>query len=351
MKKINGESGQTLILVAFGMTVLLGFAGLATDVGVMLHEKRQVQAAADSAALGAAAALLAGNSSTTDGQDAAVTAGQNDAANYGFTASEVTINVPPADDVNSAFNKTGYVEAIVTHKTNTFLMNLFGQSSETIKARAVATDQITGGGCFTALNPAGANPAVDLSGNSLVEATKCGANIDGNLTMQGSSEIQIGNLAVSGNINYIGNGSSISGNYSSGAPTVSDPMAQFSQPDNEPTISGSSCTPPTGSGFTASQCFVNAPLKAGMASGMYVFTQQPTFSSNNLSVTGNGPIVIYLSGSFPFAFNKNLTATLNSPSSGTLSGILIDAPTDVATNNDCTKGNGKNASTKWHSFL
>src|SRR6185503_20467287 len=54
MRKFGDESGQTLVMVALSMAVLLGFAAFATDVGVMLDAKRHVQSAADSAAIAAA---------------------------------------------------------------------------------------------------------------------------------------------------------------------------------------------------------------------------------------------------------------------------------------------------------
>ena len=85
MKKIKGESGQVLIFVALSMTVLLGFMAFATDIGVLLHVKREAQTAADAAAVaGATEALAEGNPSTlTTGE---WNAAMNDAAQNGFTA-------------------------------------------------------------------------------------------------------------------------------------------------------------------------------------------------------------------------------------------------------------------------
>ena len=58
MKKLKDESGQVLVVVALSMTTLLGFVGFATDVGVMLHERRIAQSVADGAAIGAATEAL-----------------------------------------------------------------------------------------------------------------------------------------------------------------------------------------------------------------------------------------------------------------------------------------------------
>ncbi|HEY4781918.1 MAG TPA: pilus assembly protein TadG-related protein, partial [Chthoniobacterales bacterium] len=57
MKRLKDESGQALIVTALCMTCLFGFAALATDVGLMLREKRLLQIAADSAAIAGALEL------------------------------------------------------------------------------------------------------------------------------------------------------------------------------------------------------------------------------------------------------------------------------------------------------
>src|SRR5215470_14161191 len=65
MKKINKQSGQVLIGVAFAMVVLAGFAGLAIDMGTLRYQKRLQQTAADAAAIAGAAELNEVNGSTS----------------------------------------------------------------------------------------------------------------------------------------------------------------------------------------------------------------------------------------------------------------------------------------------
>ncbi|MBI5712792.1 MAG: hypothetical protein HZC38_05130, partial [Chloroflexi bacterium] len=50
-QRTHGESGQVIVLLAFLMIVLLGFAGLAIDGGNVLTQRRRGQNAADNAAL------------------------------------------------------------------------------------------------------------------------------------------------------------------------------------------------------------------------------------------------------------------------------------------------------------
>ena len=47
MKFRRTHKGQIIVLVALSVTVLLGFLGLATDVGVLWATKRKAQTAAD----------------------------------------------------------------------------------------------------------------------------------------------------------------------------------------------------------------------------------------------------------------------------------------------------------------
>ena len=60
MKRLKDESGQALIITALCMTCLFGFAALATDVGIILREKRMAQTAADGAAVAGASELAFG---------------------------------------------------------------------------------------------------------------------------------------------------------------------------------------------------------------------------------------------------------------------------------------------------
>ena len=55
--KRNREKGNIIVLTALGMTVLVGMAGLAVDVGALRHDKRLQQTAADAAAIAGASNL------------------------------------------------------------------------------------------------------------------------------------------------------------------------------------------------------------------------------------------------------------------------------------------------------
>ncbi len=60
MRRFRDESGQTLILIAAALVVLLGFLALAVDLGMLYAERRAMQNAADAGALAGARAMCGG---------------------------------------------------------------------------------------------------------------------------------------------------------------------------------------------------------------------------------------------------------------------------------------------------
>src|SRR6266446_5254822 len=88
------EKGYILLTSALSIFVLLGFLGLAVDVGYLQFQKRRIQSATDAAAAGAAFQLAAQAS-----HDTAKTEGLYDSKKNGFEDTvngvTITINIPP----------------------------------------------------------------------------------------------------------------------------------------------------------------------------------------------------------------------------------------------------------------
>ncbi|MDQ2967609.1 MAG: pilus assembly protein TadG-related protein [Actinomycetota bacterium] len=81
----RNEHGQAIVLSVLALVVLFGACAIAVDVGAWLREKRQLQAAADSAAL-AAAQVLPGSTTSAD------TLAKQYATKNGRTAKTVTFS-------------------------------------------------------------------------------------------------------------------------------------------------------------------------------------------------------------------------------------------------------------------
>lgn len=160
----KGSFATALVVVP----VLAGTVALGVETGQLYRVKRQMQSAADAAAIQGSMDRVAGANTTTIETDARYEAQRN-----GFTHSvngvTVTVNSPPTTGAN--VGTAGAVEVIIT-KTQNFslgavLMSWMGQanSSFTMRARSVAaqgsyssTNQTTSSvttqeGCIVALTP------------------------------------------------------------------------------------------------------------------------------------------------------------------------------------------------------
>src|SRR5580700_7666627 len=106
------ERGSITFIAAISMVALVGFTGMAVDVGYLQWTQVRIQDATDAAAQAALIELENGN---TDW----VTAGQNAAAMNGFVNGAngvtVTVNNPPTQGTMKG--QTNALEAIITQTT------------------------------------------------------------------------------------------------------------------------------------------------------------------------------------------------------------------------------------------
>ncbi|MGC2282256.1 MAG: pilus assembly protein TadG-related protein, partial [Candidatus Acidiferrales bacterium] len=188
----KSESGQALVFTALALVVLLGFAGLAIDMGTLRYQKRLQQSAADAAAIAGASNLASSSGGVSAGAVAA-------SATNGFSAGSagsgcpppapattvgsvaVAVNNPPCSGPHNGDGK--YVEVYVSEVQPTYFMSIFGVNSETITARAVATNLSggNGGGCLYTLGPPSSSiEGVNINGNATLNGPSCGIVDNGN---------------------------------------------------------------------------------------------------------------------------------------------------------------------------
>ncbi len=140
--KFEKRRGIVAVLVAVSLVAILGVVAIALDAGLLLDNRRSVQASADAAALAAAEDLYA-NWYTNQGKDpsgtalasALSTAKADGYSNDGVT-SVVTVNIPPLSGL--AVNQPGYAEVIITYYQQRGFSSIFGSGNLPVKARAVA---------------------------------------------------------------------------------------------------------------------------------------------------------------------------------------------------------------------
>ncbi|HOA20283.1 MAG TPA: pilus assembly protein TadG-related protein [Sedimentibacter sp.] len=131
-KLYRNETGQTIVLVALMMVMLIGFGALTIDVGAMTFQKSNLQNAADSAAL----AGVQNMTSVSDVKKAVI----DYARSNGLKVTEdgapqsgdtITINTPYNGDSKK-------VEVIITREVKHHLAGVLGLTQSNISARAVA---------------------------------------------------------------------------------------------------------------------------------------------------------------------------------------------------------------------
>jgi Flp pilus assembly protein TadG len=337
MKRFGNESGQTLIMVAVGMSVMLGFVGFATDVGVMLHEKRIVQAAADSAAIAGAARLPYGSTAVTQ-------AALADATLNGFTHTSsnginVTVTNPPlASQVgNASFATEQYVQVTISQNTSAYFMKLFNLSHLNVSATAVASDGAPDGDCVYVLNQT-ASQAMELQGSFDVSTPGCGVIVDSN----SPSALDLGGKAgtlTAGSVGVVG-GAAGQISDSNPAPVtsasnVNDPLAATPAPEyNDTTVPCSSTAPPSG---TSSNL---APITPP-ASGIICYKSSGNITLSNVTL-GPGVYVFDNPGS-----NLVLSGSITNTGSGVTLYLLggLDATTNSALNLNCPQNVATTAAT------
>jgi putative Flp pilus-assembly TadE/G-like protein len=361
---VHDRSGATAMIVGLGATMLVGFAGLGTEMGLWYFTHRSLQNAADSAAMSAEAALF-----YADGDY--IKEAKASAARYGFADGtngvSVTVNKPPASGAYAGIGDA--VEVIISEPQVRLFTAIFSNSALTQTARAVAQVGSNGNGCVVTLDK---NAVVDLFGNGntslnltacdlYVNASACDAiDQSGNHTAITAENIYV--VASPGCNGVNGNGD-ITGNLIPHVAPINDPYANVPQPgSHDPSCTNTSPTADhtyTGGTVTLSPgnycggISVTGGASVHLNPGVYVidggsFSAGGNGGNSSGTITGDG-VTIFLTGSgsnyATVQIAGNGAVTITPPTSGDTAGISLfqdrSAPgpsCDVSTTN-CTPQN------------
>jgi Flp pilus assembly protein TadG len=373
LRRWRDESGQAMVLAAVGMSVIITFLGLAIDVGHLRYVKRNLQMAADAAALAAALEIqpCGGTSNCTAMQ----TAAQDALAENGFTGSTVVTNCSstavtglklminnPACALGTSDPNKGqgsFVEVEVTQPTSTYFGGLVGWKSVSLIARAEAA-RAGGCCCMFALDPSASGAiTVDLlatvnSSCGIMDESSSGSALACNLL----ANITASQIDVVGGVENLLCGINPTATTGITVPSPADPLASLPKP-SVPACGTSTSSPYHGS---ASALNINGVatlypdyaycgginLEPGanvtFEPGTYVLTSKNGAVTKNpggltvdLGTTVNGTGVTFYnygpSGSIAFNFTSFTAGGVNlvAPTSGTYSGILFfQDPQDTA---------------------
>ena len=293
------------MLTALSLMGMLGFAGLATEVGLWYVKKRAMQSAANSAAFSAVIALAAGENSSLFQTEA-----QSVAGTYGFVngsgGTTVAVNNPPTSGPNTSQSA---IEVIISQPLNFMIAQLFLNTPLTLQARAVAVGA-SGNGCVLALDTANVTDD-SVSGGAKLNLNNCSLYVNSDSTtalqMSGGASINAVSAFITGNYTTSGGASlnTTQGTFT-GVPPITDPYADVSIPS----YSGCNQTNFSLSGGASKT------LSAG-SSGVYVFCNGLNLSGGASLTLNAGTYVINggslnLSGGTTFNATDGVTIVLTS---------------------------------------
>ncbi len=134
--RLRGERGQTIVLTVVALMGLLGFVGMAVDVGYAYYGQRELQSTADAAALAGASQLPDSTAATTA---AALYGGANGGRNYHANVSQITEST--STRCVTSFPGCKPDNAVVVSENaqvNTFFLRLFGLHDIALHVKSTA---------------------------------------------------------------------------------------------------------------------------------------------------------------------------------------------------------------------
>jgi Flp pilus assembly protein TadG len=383
---LGDKSGASATIIGLTAMVLLGFTALGTEASYWYFTHRNLQNAADSAAMGAVAALqnIQGSPDAAH-KTSAIAEAKATAARYGFTDAQggvaVAVNIPPT--AGAYTSQANAVEVVITEPQALFLTAAIKYggtpllaANPTQKVRAVAHPGTNGNGCDVTLDK---NTVSNLTtnGNTVLNLTGCDLYVNSNAT---NALDQVGQATITARAAFVTGGitstaqaslTTTVGTFTGTAP-INDPYANLPAPYTSP---GSTCTnanPATSSHVnitTSGSVTKYSPDGTGMAifcggwsppagtvsldPGLYV-VDGGTFGCNACTISGSN-VTIFLTGSgtnyATLAFAGTGSAQLNinaptyayvtaNPSTKALMGIAIYADRNApTTSNSSFSGN------------
>jgi Flp pilus assembly protein TadG len=362
----NDRRGNALVIAGAALPVLVGAAGLATDTVQWALTKRQLQRAADSAALAAAYQEAQGQKAFKDTSGGTATSGTcsasaTPAVTYDLTQNDhsgmsPTCNVATGVTWNSKADSNA-VKVTLSASANLTFAQMFMSSAPTITASATATMVDNGSYCLVALNNT-STTGITMQGSSKAYLG-CGAISDSvstsSVTTNGSAyTFQATTVAAVGDMSDTINGCNDSAAVASGVQCTTNP---YTLPEPDPYSNLSMDIPSSVTCKSSNQnsngqtynpgCYTDFSFSGNksytLKPGTYYLNNCDFSTSGSVSITGTG-VTIILTGTSPgkINLNGNTTLKLSAPTSGTYTNMLImQSGTNLSSSNasDSIDGN------------
>lgn len=310
------RAGAAAAMSALMMPTLIGFTGLAVDVGYWYAEKARLQTVADAAALGGAWELRRSGSTEAEIERAA----EDIAARNGFSpGADASLRV-------SSDRGNGTVTAEARRQAPLFFSRLFLGEAPVIAARAVALVNPPPA-CLLALEPS--REAMTLSGNGSVTAEGCAIHLNSTapsaLSASGNASVAAAAICVGGG--YRGRAGAYSPEPLMGCLPHADPFAGLPVPASPrcsqklKQISGKKAVhlePCVYEGGIS----ISGQAEVTFAPGIYVIEDDGLSTSGGSRIAGEG-VTFVLTGDAEIDMSGDTEVALSAPTSGATAGILF----------------------------
>ena len=335
------QSGSYAIIIALLMPVLVGTAGLGTEVAWWFYKHKNMMSAADSAAVSAA---TAGTNFATEAN--AITTVYGYANGIGNVT--VTVNQPPS--TGSFTSSSQAVEVIITQPQARLMSALFGSGAVPVTARAVALGNV-GTGCVLALDPT-ANPAVTVKGSTQLNLINCNLYDNSNggsaLNVSGSATISAAMVGIVGGVSGASSITATNG-IRTGIRAIADPYANVVMPTpgscdyNNKTYKNTVTIDP---GVYCNGIQLNAGAIVTMNPGVYFIDRGSLQMAGGATLQGTGVTIILTSSTgsnyADATINGGATLAITAPTTGPLAGIAIFGDRNMPTSTTFKFNGGDN---------
>jgi len=315
---IASESGSVAIQIGVGLVALIGMVGLGTEGTFLLYKHRQMQSAADSAALSGALALSQASPRDPVSEARAVAARLG--LVHGAAQVAVTVTVPPAS--GSQTGNMQAVEVIISQPQDLSIMRMFGDDTVNVGTRSVAVRGDTGRFCMLALDPTAAQ-AMSVANGAVILDPDCGVAVN---SISETALVLQDNAAVNGLVVTRGAWSLANGGpgdrWIQHGTAIADPYADVELQAAPACIFQPDAQDPTpGQPF----CGWDYNHSLNLAAGTYYIDGNLSLG-NGVVVNGNG-VTLIIKGEM--VFGENTVLNLTAPVDGDYAGLVFFGPRDA----------------------
>lgn len=340
------RKANTAIIFTLSLPVLVGGVGLGVESGYWYFKHRELQTAADVAAIAGAVEKRSGGGTTAIGA-AALT----EAVEHGYVNGVGTIDVndPPSSGPYNTDEKA--VEVLLTMPATRFFSKVISDTEVTLSVRGVARYDFDGEACILALDPEAAG-AVTFTGNALTLINGC--NVMSN-SLANNSLIVNGSADVTMPCAMAAGGVSVDEGLTLTDPDCSEPQENMTPAADpfadveEPEVTGPCLSLPGGVGamtLSPGRYCDGGPLKGDKTflPGVYVFDGVDFAANATANISGSG-VTFFMTNDATADINGSAHVDLSAPTSGAYKGLLFFGDRDNSYNQNKFNGNATSSLT------